>query len=401
MDSRNKKTEEIKTQLRDLIKQTLQEALEGELEEYLGYPKNKPPKDKSTKPSNVRNGYGTKTVKSDSGEVELEVPRDRNSEFEPQIVKKRQSVLDDLEDKIVALYSKGMTTRDIQDILEDMYGVELSPSLISRLTDRILPRLEEWQMRPLEEAYAVIWLDCIFYKVREEGKVLSKAIYLVIGLGLDGMKEILGFWVSAKESSGFWLGVLNDLKSRGVRDVFIFSVDGLNGLEEAIAATYPASDIQRCVIHQIRNTLRYVSWKDKKELSRDLKTVYGASTLEGASSSMDEFEKKWGSKYPHIIKSWRERWESLMTYFRYPVEIRKLVYTTNLIESVNSKFRKVTDAKRVFPSDSSVLKSLFMAVRDLERKWTRPINNWSVIYAQLCIIFENRVNRGILKIHTY
>lgn len=401
MDSTNKKTEEIKTQLRDLIKQTLQEALEGELEEYLGYPKNKPPKDKSTKPSNVRNGYSTKTVKSDSGEVELEVPRDRKSEFEPQIVKKRQSVLDDLEDKIVALYSKGMTTRDIQDILEDMYGVDLSPSLISRLTDRMLPRLEEWQMRPLGEAYAVIWLDCIFYKVREEGKVLNKAIYLVIGLGLDGMKEILGFWVSAKESSGFWLGVLNDLKSRGVRDVFIFSVDGLNGLEEAIAATYPASDIQRCVIHQIRNTLRYVSWKDKKELSKDLKTVYGASTLEGASSSMDEFEKKWGSKYPHIIKSWRERWESLMTYFRYPVEIRKVIYTTNLIESVNSKFRKVTDAKRVFPSDSSVLKSLFMAVRDLERKWTRPINNWSVIYAQLCIIFENRVNQGILKIHSY
>lgn len=401
MDSTNKKTEEIKTQLRDLIKQTLQEALEGELEEYLGYPKNKPPKDKSTKPSNVRNGYSTKTVKSDSGEVELEVPRDRKSEFEPQIVKKRQSVLDDLEDKIVALYSKGMTTRDIQDILEDMYGVDLSPSLISRLTDRMLPRLEEWQLRPLGEAYEVIWLDCIFYKVREEGKVLNKAIYLVIGLGLDGMKEILGFWVSAKESSGFWLGVLNDLKSRGVRDVFIFSVDGLSGLEEAIAATYPASDIQRCVIHQIRNTLRYVSWKDKKELSKDLKTVYGASTLEGASSSMDEFEKKWGSKYPHIIKSWRERWESLMTYFRYPVEIRKVIYTTNLIESVNSKFRKVTDAKRVFPSDSSVLKSLFMAVRDLERKWTRPINNWSVIYAQLCIIFENRVNQGILKIHSY
>jgi len=401
MDSRNKKTEEIKSQLRDLIKQTLQEALESELEEYLGYPKNNPPKDKSSKPSNVRNGYSTKTVKSDSGEVELEVPRDRNSEFEPQIVKKRQSILDDLEDKIVALYSKGMTTRDIQDILEDMYGVELSPSLISRLTDRMLPRLEEWQMRPLGEAYAVIWLDCIFYKVREEGKVLNKAIYLVIGLRLDGRKEILGFWVSAKESSGFWLGVLNDLKSRGVRDVFIFSVDGLNGLEEAIAATYPASDIQRCVIHQIRNTLRYVSWKDKKELSKDLRTVYGASTLEGASSSMDEFEKKWGRKYPHIIKSWRERWDSLMTYFRYPVEIRKLIYTTNLIESVNSKFRKVTDAKRVFPSDSSVLKSLFMAARDLERKWTRPINNWSVIYAQLCIIFEKRVNQEILNIHSY
>lgn len=391
-----KKTEEIKTQLRELVKQTLQEAYEAEIEEFVGYPRRKPPKGKDSKSSNTRNGYGKKRVKSDSGEVELEVPRDRNSEFEPQIVKKRQSVLDDLEDKIVALYSKGMTTRDIQEIMEDMYGVELSPSLISRLTDRMLPRLEEWQSRPLKEVYAVLWLDCIFYKVREEGKVINKAIYVVIGLGIDGRKEILGFWISAKESSGYWLGVLNDLKSRGVRDVFIFSVDGLRGLEEAIRASYPDSDIQRCVIHQIRNSLRYVSWKEKRELSKDLKEVYRASTIEEASGAMEGFEEKWGNKYPHIIKSWRENWESLMTYFRYPVEIRKLVYTTNLIESVNSKFRKVTDAKRVFPSDNSVLKALFMAARDLERKWTRPIVNWSVIYAQLCILFEDRMSHQFL-----
>ena len=391
-----KKTEEIKTQLRELVKQTLQEAYEAEIEEFVGYPKRKPPKGADSKSSNTRNGYGKKRVKSDSGEVELEVPRDRNSEFEPQIVKKRQSVLDDLEDKIVALYSKGMTTRDIQEIMEDMYGVELSPSLISRLTDRMLPRLEEWQSRPLKEVYAVLWLDCIFYKVREEGKVINKAIYVVIGLGIDGRKEILGFWISAKESSGYWLGVLNDLKSRGVRDVFIFSVDGLRGLEEAIRASYPDSDIQRCVIHQIRNSLRYVSWKEKRELSKDLKEVYRASTIEEASGAMEGFEEKWGNKYPHIIKSWRENWESLMTYFRYPVEIRKLVYTTNLIESVNSKFRKVTDAKRVFPSDNSVLKALFMAASDLERKWTRPIKNWSVIYAQLCILFEDRMSHQFL-----
>jgi transposase-like protein len=326
----------------------------------------------------------------------LKSPRDRNSEFEPRIVKKRQSVLDDLEGKIVALYSKGMTTRDIQEIMGDMYVVELSPSLISRLTDRMLPRLEEWQSRPLKEVYAVLWLDCIFYRVREEGKVINKAIYVVIGLGIDGRKEILGFWISARESSGFWLGVLNDLKSRGIRDVFIFSVGGLRGLEEAIRASYPDSDIQRCVIHQIRNSLRYVSWKEKKELSKDLKEVYKASTIEEASGAMEGFEEKWGDKYPHIIKSWRENWESLMTYFRYPVEIRKLVYTTNLIESVNSKFRKVTDAKRVFPSDNSVLKALFMAARDLERKWTRPIVNWSVIYAQLCILFEDRMNPQFL-----
>lgn len=270
-----KKSEEIKSQLRELVKQTLQEAYEAEIEEFIGYPKRKPPKGTDSESSNTRNGYGKKSVKSDSGEVELEVPRDRNSEFEPQIVKKRQSVLDDLEDKIVALYSKGMTTRDIQEIMEDMYGVELSPSLISRLTDRMLPRLEEWQSRPLKEVYSVLWLDCIFYKVREEGKVINKAIYVVIGLGIDGSKEIMGFWISARESGGYWLGVLNDLKSRGVRDVFIFSVDGLRGLEEAIRASYPDSDIQRCVIHQIRNSLRYVSWRERKELSKDLKEIYG------------------------------------------------------------------------------------------------------------------------------
>jgi putative transposase len=392
----SKKSEEIKSQLRELVKQTLQEAYEAEIEEFIGYPKRKPPKGKDSKSTNTRNGYGKKSVKSDSGEVEVEVPRDRNSEFEPQIVKKRQSVLDDLEDKIVALYSKGMTTRDIQEIMGDMYGVELSPSLISRLTDRMLPRLEEWQSRPLREVYTVLWLDCIFYKVREEGKVINKAIYVVIGLGIDGRKEILGFWISAKESSGFWLGVLTELKSRGVRDVFIFSVDGLRGLEEAIRASYPDSDIQRCVIHQIRNSLRYVAWREKKELSKDLKQVYGAGTIGESSGAMEGFEEKWGNKYPHIIKSWRENWESLMTYFRYPVEIRKLVYTTNLIESVNSKFRKVTDAKRVFPSDNSVLKALFMAARDLERKWTKPIKNWSVIYAQLCILFEDRMSQQFL-----
>lgn len=396
MDSKIKKSEEIKSQIRSLVKQTLQEALEGELEEYLGYPKNKPPKNKTTKGTNTRNGYSTKTVRSDSGELELEVPRDRSSEFEPQIVPKRQSVLEDLEGKIIALYSKGMTTRDIQDILGDMYGVELSPSLISRLTDRMLPRLEEWQSRALSEIYAVLWLDCIFYKVREEGKVVNKAIYVVIGLGIDGRKEILGFWVSVKESSSFWLGVLNDLKSRGARDIFIFTVDGLKGMEEAISVTYPTSDIQRCVIHQIRNTLRYVPWKERKELSKDLKRVYGASTIEEASCAMDEFEEKWGSKYPHTIKSWRENWDNLMTYFKYPLEIRKLIYTTNLIESVNSKFRKVTNARRVFPTDSSVLKSLFMAARDLERKWTKPIRNWYVIYSQLCIIFEDRIKEEFL-----
>lgn len=391
MDSSKKKTnpEEVKLQIKELVRQTLQEALEGELEEFLGYPKYKR---KEKESPNSRNGYNEKLVKSESGEIELEVPRDRLSEFEPQIVKKRQRMLEELEGRIISLYSKGMTTRDIQEILTEMYGIELSASLISRLTDRIVPRIEEWQSRPLKAVYSVIWLDCIFYKVREEGKVINKAVYIVIGLDTEGRKEILGFWTSTKESSSFWLGVLNDLKNRGLRDVLIFSVDGLRGLAEALRASYPNSDIEQCVIHQIRNTLRFVSWKDKKELSKDLRAVYGAATLEGACAAMDEFEKMWGGKYPHAIKSWRENWDNLMTYFRYPVEIRKLIYTTNLVESVNSKFRKVTDAKRLLPSDSSVLKALFMAAQDLEKKWTKPIKDWALIYAQFSILFEDRIN---------
>ena len=370
--------EEVKARIKFLIQQTFQEALEAELEDQLGYPKNgKAPSD------NNRNGHSEKTVRTDAGDIDLNVPRDRKSEFEPQLIKKRQTVLEDLEDKIVALYAKGMTTRDIQDILGDMYGSAISPSLISRLTDRVLPRLEEWQNRPLKSIYAVMWFDCIFYAVRDEGKVQQKAIYVVIGLGLDGRKEMLGFWIDKTESKGFWLGVLNDLKSRGVKDVLIFSVDGLTGIQDAIRSVYPKTDVQRCIVHQIRNSLRYVSWKDRKELVRELKTIYGASTLQEAASQMDRFEERWLKQYPYVIKSWRTNWESLTTFFRYPVEIRKVMYTTNIIESVNSKFRKVTDARRVFPTDEAVLKSLYMAAVELERKWTKPIKDWPIIYSQL------------------
>jgi transposase-like protein len=380
------KSEEIRAQIKKLTQQTLQEALEAELEDFLGYPRHR-----RSNSSNKRNGHTPKTVRTDAGAVELDVPRDRNSEFEPQVVKKRQTVLEDLQDKIIAMYSKGMTTRDIQELLSDMYGMEISPSLISRLTDRIMPRLEEWQSRPLKPVYAVVWLDCVFYRVREDAKVVNKAVYVMVGLSTDGRKEILGFWLSQKESASFWLGVLNDLKSRGVKDVIIFSVDGLAGISEAIRAAYPKSDVQQCVVHQIRNTLRYVSWKDRKELTRDLKTVYGAATIEEAQAALDAFGDKWGGKYPHALKSWRANWERLTAYYRYPVEIRKIMYTTNLIESVNSKFRKVTDARRVFPTDDSVLKALFMAVLDLEKKWTMPVRDWATIHAQLVILFEDRL----------
>lgn len=377
---------EVKAHIKKLVQQTLQEALEGELDEFLGYSKyQRKPAD------NSRNGKATKSLQTENGEIELQVPRDRKSQFEPKIVKKRQTVLEDLQDKIVALYSKGMTTRDIQDFLQDLYGIEISPSLISRLTDRLLPRIEEWQSRPLKEVYVMAWLDCLFYKIREENKVINKAIYVIVGLTGDGHKEILGFWISQKESSSFWVGVLNDLKSRGVRDIFIFSMDGLAGFEQAIHTVYPQAEVQQCLIHQVRNTLRYVAWKDRRELSRDLKTIYGASTLEEARAALEGFDEKWSGKYPHILKSWRANWDRLMTYFRYPVEIRKLRYTTNLIESVNSKFRKASDARRVFPSNEAILKVLYMAAMELEKKWTMPVRDWALIYAQLMIIFEGRL----------
>jgi len=380
-------TELIQEDLRKLIQQTLREALEAELEEFLGHSKYE-----RGEKDNYRNGYIPKTVKTAAGEVEIETPRDRNGKFEPKIVKKRQKVLKDLEDKVIALYSKGMSVRDIQELLLDMYGMEISPSLISKLTERILPRIEEWQSRPLEKVYVILFVDCIFYKVREEGRVKDKAIYVIIGITREGKKEILGFWISETESSSFWFKVFNDLKSRGVRDVLIFSVDGVAGIDKAIKGVYPQAEIQRCVVHQIRNSLKYVSWKDKREVSADLRGVYGASTLEEALLRMDEFEQKWGRKYPHVVRSWRNNWDELMTYFRYPFEMRKLMYTTNIIESVNSKFRKVTDGKRVFPSDQSLLKSLYLAVADLEKKWSRStVRDWGIIYGQLSEIFGERL----------
>jgi transposase-like protein len=379
--------EHIKDDLKKLIQQTLKEALEAELEEFLGYSKYE-----RTDSNNSRNGYISKTVKTAAGEVEIETSRDRKGDFEPQIVKKRQTVLGDLENKIIALYSKGMTVRDIQELLSDIYGMDISPSLISKITDRLTPRIEEWQSRPLERIYVILYIDCIFYKVRQDGKVVDKAVYVVIGVNREGRKELLGFWINETESASFWFKVLNDLKSRGVKDVLIFSVDNLSGIGKAIKGVYPRAEIQKCVVHQIRNSLRYVSWKDKKELSLDLKKVYGAATLEEAELRIDKFEEKWGNKYPHVIKSWRTNWEELMAYFKYPFELRKLMYTTNIIESVNSKFRKVTDGKRVFPSDMSVLKSLYLAALELEKKWDRSvIKDWGIIYGQLSVIFEERL----------
>ena len=378
---------EVKQKIRDLIQQTLQEALEAELEEFLGYSKYE-----RSENDNYRNGYTLKTVKTDVGEVEIKTPRDRKGEFEPKAVPKRKTMIDDLESKIVALYAKGMSTRDIQELLSDMYGMDISPSLISKITDRLLPKIEEWQNRPLDSVYPVIYTDSIFYKVRQEGKVAQKAVNVVIGINKDGYKELLGFWLSETESASYWLKVLNALKSRGVEDVLIFSVDGLAGINKAINNVYPQADIQRCIVHQVRNSLKYVPWKERKQVANDLKLIYQASTIEEAKIRLDEFEDKWADKYPHIGRSWRANWDELMTYFDYPVEIRKLLYTTNIIESVNSKLRKATDGKRVFPSDESLLKSLYIVAVELEKKWSKkPITGWGRIYGQLSILFEGRI----------
>ena len=386
MKKRNSPTD-VKQKIKELIQQTLQEALEAELEEFLGYSKYK-----RSNNDNYRNGYLTKTVKTDVGEVEIKTPRDRKGDFEPKAVPKRKTMIDDLENKIVALYAKGMSTRDIQELLSDMYGMEISPSLISKITDRLIPKIEEWQNRPLDKVYPVIYTDSIFYKVRQDGKVSQKAVNVVIGLNKDGYKELLGFWISETESASYWLKVLNDLKSRGVEDVLIFSVDGLAGINKAINNVYPNSDIQRCIVHQVRNSLRYVPWKERKQVANDLKQVYQASTIEEAKIRLDEFEEKWSDKYPHIARSWRANWDELMTYFDYPVEIRKLLYTTNIIESVNSKLRKATDGKRVFPSDESLLKSLYIVAMELDKKWAKkPITGWGRIYGQLSILFEGRI----------
>lgn len=378
---------EVRQKIKELIQLTLQEALEAELEEFLGYGKYE-----RSDSDNSRNGYSSKTVKTDIGEVQINTPRDRNGEFQPQIIPKRKTMIDDLESKIIALYSKGMSTRDIQEVLSDMYGMNIDPSLISRVTDRIYPKILEWQNRRLERIYPVIFIDSIFYKIKHEGKVTQRAVNVVIGINKDGYKDILGFWITETESAAFWNQVLNDLKSRGVEDVLIFSVDGLTGISKAINSVYPMADIQRCIVHQVRNSLRYVPHKEKKQVANDLKQIYQSPTLEEANMKLEEFEEKWLNKYPHIVRSWRANWEELMTYYKYPVEIRKVLYTTNIIESVNSKLRKVTDGKRVYPSEEALLKNLYMVAIELEKKWSKkPIAEWGKIYGQFSISFEGRI----------
>ena len=378
--------------LKELFKDALQEMLEAELDTDLGYGKSEKA-GRST--DNRRNGHSTKTVRSEYGEVALTVPRDRNGSFEPVVVKKHQKNVTGIEDQILALYAKGVSTREIQDYLNQLYGVDVSPTLISNVTGKILPLVKEWQNRPLQQVYAIVFLDAIHFKVREDGFIQNKAAYMAIGVDLDGNKDVLGMWIGESESSKFWLSVLNELRNRGVQDILITSVDNLTGFSEAIRASYPATEIQKCIVHQVRNSVRYVSYKDLKKVTADLKPIYQAASEDLGRQQLQVFTEKWGSKYPLIVRSWDNNWAELSTFYKYPPEIRKIIYTTNMIESYHRQLRKVTKGKSVFPNDEALLKALYMATQDVLRKWTGRIQNWGQILLQLSVYFPERVTSSL------
>lgn len=380
---------DIHNALKDLFADTIQEFMEAELDTHLGYAKHDK---KNKKTSNSRNGKSSaKTVMTELGDIQVRTPRDREGEFEPQIVKKHQNDLSGLESQIISMYAKGMSTRDIQAHYNHIYGVELSPTLVSNITDRILPQVEQWQNRPLQQVYAVVFMDAIHYKVRQNNAIVNKAAYMVIGIDLEGHKDVLGMWVGEHESAKFWLGVLNDLKSRGVKDILINCVDNLNGFSEAIAAVYPQTDVQKCIVHQIRNSMKHVSYKDLKAVAAALKPIYKAVNEQAAAAAMDAFEEQWGKKYPHAVRSWRSNWTELTAFFQYPEELRKIIYTTNVIESYHRQLRKVTKGKTIFPNDESLLKMLYLSTMDVMKKWTGRIQGWGQIILQLSIHFGERI----------
>lgn len=383
-----KTAEDIQNVLKDLFGGVLQQMLEAELDNHLGYTKHDYQNKNTT---NSRNGKGWKTMESNLGYFDLDVPRDREGSFEPEIVKKHQTDVSHLESSIIGMYAKGMTTRDIATQVNEIYGMEISPTLASNMTDKVIPMVREWQSRPLETVYPIVFMDAIHFKVRKDNVVVSKAAYAAIGVNLEGKKDVLDIWIGSAESSKYWLLVLNELKNRGVRDILIASVDSLTGFNEAIRAVYPNTEIQRCIIHQIRNSSKYLSYKDLKAFNADLKLVYTATTEEIALAELDRLEQKWGDKYLIAIRSWRNNW-NVATFFKYPPEIRKIIYKTNAMESYNRQLRKVTKTKSIFPNDESLMKILYLATIDISKKWTQSIRGWAQILAQLSIFFEGRLD---------
>jgi len=383
-------TADVLEAMKEMFKDVVQEVLEAEMDDHLGYDKYKVSEKVG---SNSRNGYSKKTIKSELGEVEIDIPRDRAGEFEAKIVPKHQRNVAGIEEKILGLYSKGMTTRDIAEQIKELYNVEISAEMVSNITNRILPLVTEWQNRPLEKEYSFVFMDAIHYKVREDKHVVVKAAYVVLGVDMNGEKEVLGIWIGANESSKFWLGVLNDLRNRGVEKVLIFCVDGLTGFKEAIEAVYPFARIQRCIIHQIRASMKYIPYKDKKAFVADLKKIYGSVNEDQGMEHLLEVKEKWGGKYPNAVATWECNWDNLSTFFMFPDYIRRIMYTTNCIESLNSQFRKVTKTKLIFPTDESLLKMLYLATENVSKKWTRRYDNWDLVVSQLKILFADVLSK--------
>jgi transposase-like protein len=371
-----------------LTKLTVEAALKGEMNHHLGYNKNEPTGHHT---GNSRNGYSSKKLKGDHGELDIQSPRDRNSTFEPQLIKKGQSRITGMDDQILSLYAKGMSTRDIVDAFQDMYGADISAGLVSQVTNSVLEKMVEWQSRPLDAVYPIVYLDCIVLKIRQDKRVINKAIYLVLGINIEGHKERLGMWVSENEGAKFWLSVLTDLQNRGVEHILIACVDGLKGFPDAINTVYPDAKIQLCIVHMVRHSLKLVPWKDYKAVTADLKSIYQSVTEQEASLELERFAHKWSDKYPQISKSWRSNWENLTTIYDYPADIRKVIYTTNAIESLNSVIRKSVKTRKVFPSDDAALKVVFLAIEAASKKWTMPIRNWKPALNRFIIEFEEQL----------
>jgi transposase-like protein len=384
--SQFKTGEELFGFMKELQKRGIEQFLEAEMDEHLGYGKSQ-----LSENDNSRNGHGRKKIKTSLGEAEISVPRDRDSSFNPVVVPKRRNIVDGIENIIVSFYAKGMSVSDIQEQIKELYEFDLSTSAISRITDKVSNEIMAWQNRPLEPIYLIVWMDGIVFKVRENSKVIDKTIYIAVGLKRDGRKEVLGLWLGKNESAAFWMGVLTDMKARGVEDLLITATDNLTGFTGAIKSVFPQSSTQICVVHQIRNACKYVVWKDRKEFASDMKNIYCAPNREAAAHALEALDQKWGSKYSYAIKSWRKNWDELTVFFDFPLEIRKIIYTTNLIENLNGKIRKYTKNKMSFPTDDAVLKSTFLAVLEATKKWTMPIRDWATILNQFIIIFDDRL----------
>ena len=378
--------EDIQDALKDLLGGTIKEMMEAEMDDHLGYQKSE-----RSDSDDYRNGYKSKRVNSSYGSMDIDVPQDRKSTFEPQIVKKRQKDISDIDQKIISMYAKGMTTRQISETIEDIYGFETSEDFISDVTDKILPQIEDWQNRPLDEVYPILYIDAIHYSVRDNGVLRKLAAYVILGINTEGKKEVLSITVGDNESSKYWLSVLNELKNRGVKDILIICADGLSGIKEAIVAAFPKTEYQRCIVHQVRNTLKYVPDKERKAFASDLKTIYHASDEEKARLALDRVTEKWTAKYPNSMKCWYDNWDAITPIFKFSPDVRKVIYMTNAIESLNSTYRKLNRQRSVFPSDTALLKALYLATFEATKKWTMSIRNWGRVYGELSIMYEGRL----------